>query len=152
MGPRKTGTPRHEELSVFSAGGLYTTLVGIRRLAICGQPLRATTESLCTLPACWTARSALRVHTFEYKVRTHGRSPTSSFLLCSLFSDALGLPREAYLDFPRKREWQEAAAEYRERFEAYAIRPRDVLLRLPNRRTSPRVSGRPPRRMGGTSD
>ena len=29
---------------------------------------------------------------FELMVRVHGRSPTSSFLLCSLFSDVLGLP------------------------------------------------------------
>ena len=42
--------------------------------------------------------------TFELMVRTHGRSPTSSFLLCSLFSDALSLPQRAYLDFLRPRE------------------------------------------------
>ena len=57
-------------------------------------------------------------HAFEHMVRTHGRSPTSSFLLCSLFSDALGLPREAYFDFPRTKEWQEAVADQRERFAA----------------------------------
>ena len=68
MRPRRTGTPRHEELSVFIAGGLYTTLVGIRRSAIRGQPLRATTESLCTLPACWITRSALGVGT---QIRSH---------------------------------------------------------------------------------
>ena len=37
--------------------------------------------------------------TFELMVRTHERSPTSSFLLCSLCSDALSLPQRAYLDF-----------------------------------------------------
>ena len=42
--------------------------------------------------------------TFEHMVRTHGRSPNTSLLLCSLFSDALGLPQEAYLDVPRTRE------------------------------------------------
>ena len=72
--------------------------------------------------------------TFEHMVRTHGRNPTSSFLLCSLFSDALGLPQEAYLDSPGTREWEVAAAHYRERFAAYAIQPRDILLQLPNRR------------------
>ena len=41
---------------------------------------------------------------FELMVRAHGRSPTLSYLLCSLFSDALGLPQGAYLDFPRSRE------------------------------------------------
>ena len=34
---------------------------------------------------------------FELMVRAHGKSPTSSFLLSSLFSDALGLPRGAIL-------------------------------------------------------
>ena len=38
--------------------------------------------------------------TFELMVRAHGRSPTSLFLLCFLFSDALGLPSQAYLDSP----------------------------------------------------
>ena len=42
---------------------------------------------------------------FELMVRAHGRSPTSSHLLCSLFSDALGLPQGIYLDFPRSRRW-----------------------------------------------
>ena len=72
--------------------------------------------------------------TFEHMVRTHGRSPTSSFLLCSLFSDTLGLPQEAYQIFPRTREWKVAAAHYRERFAAYVIQQRDILLQLPNRR------------------
>ena len=49
---------------------------------------------------------------FELMVRAHGRSPTSSFLLCSLFSDALGLPQAAYLDFPRSREWAVAVGRY----------------------------------------
>ena len=71
--------------------------------------------------------------TFEL-VRTHARSPTSSFLLCSLFSDAPRLPQRAYLDFARPREWQAAASHYREVFAAYAIRAQDILLWLPNRR------------------
>ena len=70
--------------------------------------------------------------TFEHMVRTHGRSPNTSLLLCSLFSDALGLPREFYLNFPRTREREVAAAHYRERFAAYVIQPRDILLQLPN--------------------
>ena len=45
--------------------------------------------------------------------RAHGTCPreepnSSSFLLCSPFCDALGLPQEAYLDFPRSREWEVA--------------------------------------------
>ena len=72
--------------------------------------------------------------TFEHMVRTHGRSPTSLFLLCSVFRDALCLPRDAYLDFPRTRGWEAAAARYRVVFEACAIQPQDIFLRLPNRR------------------
>lgn len=33
-------------------------------------------------------------------VRAHGRCPTSSFLLCSLFSDALGLPQANVFTYP----------------------------------------------------
>ena len=72
--------------------------------------------------------------TFEEMVRTHGSNPTSWFLLCSLFGDALGLPQGAYLDFPRPRELTAAAGHYREIFAAYGIRPQDTVLRLPNRR------------------
>ena len=53
--------------------------------------------------------------TFEEVMRTHGSSPTFSFLLCSLFGDVLGLPQGAYLDFPRPREWRAAAGHYREK-------------------------------------
>ena len=70
--------------------------------------------------------------TLEHMMRTHGRSPTSPFLLCSLFSDALGQPQEAYLDFSSAREWEVAAAHYRERFAAYTIQQRDILLQLLN--------------------
>lgn len=71
---------------------------------------------------------------FELMVRTRGRRPTSSFLLCSLFSDALSQTQRAYLDFPRPREWQAAASHYREVFATYAILAQDILLRLQNRR------------------
>ena len=67
-------------------------------------------------------------------VRAHGRSPTSSFLLCSLFSDALGLLQEAYLDFPRSREWEVAVDRYRTLFVAFGSRSQDILLLSPNRR------------------
>ena len=55
-------------------------------------------------------------------------------MLYSLFNDALDLPQEACLDFPRKREWEAAAAHYRTLFTAYGFRSQDVLLRLPSRR------------------
>ena len=60
-------------------------------------------------------------------------SPASSFLLCSLFGDALGLAKGAYLALPRPREWRAAAGHYCETFAAYGIRPQDTVLRLPNR-------------------
>ena len=72
--------------------------------------------------------------TFGLVVRVHGRSPTSSFLLCPLFSDALGLPSRPYLDSPRSREWESAASRYRTLFTTFEIRPQDVLLRIPYRR------------------
>ena len=78
---------------------------------------------------------------FELMVRTHGRSPTSSNPLCSMFSDALGLPHGAYLDFPRSREWEVAVGRYRVLFAAFGIQAQDILLRLRNRRlyTGPHV-------------
>ena len=71
---------------------------------------------------------------FELMVSVHGGSPTSSFLLCSLFSYALGLPRAVYLDFPRPRKWEEAAGRYRVLFTTFGIRSQDILLPLTNRR------------------
>ena len=53
---------------------------------------------------------------FERMVRAHGRSPTSSYALCSMFSDALGLPQRACLGFPRSREWEVAVGRYRALF------------------------------------
>ena len=71
---------------------------------------------------------------FELMVRAHGRSPTSSYLLCSLFSDALGLPQGAYLDFPHSREWEAAVGRYRALFAGVGIQAQDILLRLTHRR------------------
>ena len=51
-------------------------------------------------------------------VRAQRRSPTSLFLLFSLFSDALVVPRSAYFDFPRLREWEVAVDRYRTLFVA----------------------------------
>ena len=62
-------------------------------------------------------------NTFEHMVSALGRSPTSSFVPCSLFGNALDLPQQAYLDFPRRREWQATAAHYRTLFAAYGIQP-----------------------------
>ena len=83
-------------------------------------------------PASYATTGVCRI--FELMVRAHGRSSTSSFLLCSLFSDALSLPRGAYLDFPRPREWEANDGRYRALFASRAIQPPDVLLRLPNGR------------------
>ena len=64
--------------------------------------------------------------TLELMARAHGRSPTSSFLLCSLFSDALRLPSQAHLDFPRSRGWKAAVSRCRALFTAFEIRSRDA--------------------------
>ena len=72
--------------------------------------------------------------TFELILHAHGRSSISSFLLFFLFCDAPDLPQEAYLDFPRPREWETAAGPYRTLFAAYAIQPQNILLRLQNQR------------------
>ena len=72
--------------------------------------------------------------TFELMLHAHGRSSTPSFLLCSLFCNALDLPQGAYLDLPRPREWETTAGRYRTLFAAYAIQPQDILLRLQNQR------------------
>ena len=71
---------------------------------------------------------------FELMVCSHGRSPNSSFLLYSLFRDALVLPQAAYFDFSRSREWEVAVGRYRALFAAFGIRSQDVLLRLTHRR------------------
>ena len=69
---------------------------------------------------------------FELIVRAHGKSSTYWNLLCSLFSDALGLPRGAYLDFPCSREGEVAAGRYRALFAALGIQAQDILLRSTN--------------------
>ena len=73
-------------------------------------------------------------NSFELIVRAQGRTPASSFLLCSLFSDALGLPQAAHLDFPCARGWEVAVGCYRALFAAFGIRSQHILLRLTNRR------------------
>ena len=80
--------------------------------------------------------------TFELMVNTFVRRPTSSFVLCSPFSDALDLPQEACLDSPRMREWEAAAAQYRTLF-TYGIRSQHMLLRLPSRTSRSSVFGGP---------
>ena len=71
-------------------------------------------------------------------VQAHGtfprEKPTSSFLLCSPFSDALGPPQAAYLDFTFSREWEVVVGHYRVLLAPFGIRSRNVQLRLTNRR------------------
>ena len=64
-------------------------------------------------------------NTFELMATALRRSSISSSMFCSLFSDAMDLPQETCLDFPRTREWEEAAAHYRTLFVAYIIRPQE---------------------------
>ena len=69
---------------------------------------------------------------FELMVGAHGRSPTSSYLLCSLLRDAQGLPQGVYLDLYRSREWGVAVGRYRTLLAAFGIQAQDILLRLTN--------------------
>ena len=69
---------------------------------------------------------------FELMARAQGRSPTSSLLLCSLISGALGLSQAVYLDFHRSRGWEVTVGRYRALFAAFGTRPQDILLRLTN--------------------
>ena len=64
---------------------------------------------------------------FQLMVRVHGKNQTSSYLVCCLFSDALGLLQGAYLDFPRSREWV-AVGRYCALFATFGIQAQDILL------------------------
>ena len=118
-----------------SSSGLPTNESGQRWAA-----LRSTIQSADLLqrdvpgPGPASYLTAGVYSSFELMVCAHGRNPTSSFLLCSLFSDVLGLPQEGYLDSPLSREWEVAVDLYRTLFAAFGIRSQDILLRLPNRR------------------
>ena len=60
--------------------------------------------------------------------RAFGGRPTSSFFVCPLFSDYIGLPQGEYVDFPRLREWETTVNRYRAPFAAFGIRPQDVCI------------------------
>ena len=99
--------------------------------------------------------SYLTTGVYELMVHAQARSPTSSFLLRSLFNDALGLPQAAYLDFPRSRGREVAVGRYPALFVAFGIRSKDILLQLIKPAAlhwapRPRTLGRPRRRVRGT--
>ena len=71
---------------------------------------------------------------FELMVRAHRNTPPYSYLICSLFSDTLGLPQGAHLGFPRSGELEVAVGRYRALFAAFGIQAQDIVLRLANRR------------------
>lgn len=71
-----------------------------------------------------------RYSSLELMVRAHEKSPTSSFLVFALFSDALGLPGGGCINFLRPRGWKAAGGRYRALFAAFEIRLQDVLLRI----------------------
>ena len=71
---------------------------------------------------------------FKLMLRSQGRRPTSSFLLCSPFSDGLGPPQAAHLHFTCSREWEVVVGHYRIQFSAFGIRSQNIQLRLTNRR------------------
>ena len=135
-----------DDLPRLPPGGGWSAVIGALQLA---EFLEEDGPRL--MPASYVTTGSHQ--TLEHMVRTHGRSPTSSFLLCSLFSDVLDLPQEAYLDFPRTRE-REAATPTT--VNVLPRTPSDHGTSAPapksealHRTARPRVSGRPPRRMGG---
>ena len=71
---------------------------------------------------------------FELMVRAHGRSSTSSYLLCILFGDVLDLPQGACLDFLCSREREMAVGRYSAPFAVFGIQAQAILLRLTNRK------------------
>ncbi len=75
---------------------------------------------------------------YEDMARAHGRSPTSSWLLVSLFCDVFGLDKDIYINFPRDLDedhgWDQIVQRYRAAFYANGIRPHQVLLQLPRAR------------------
>ena len=95
--------------------------------------------------------------TFDHMVRTHGRSPTSSFLLCFLFIDALGLPQLAHV--PQFSPHKRIGSGHRPLLRAFRRVRHLTTGRLApatksealHRTSRPRVSGRPPRRTRGMS-
>ena len=102
-------------LSTTEKGGIWTAVRSTVQFVALLQR-----GDLGTEPAKYVTTG---VHTtFALVVSTFGRSPTSSFVVCSLFSDALDLPQEFCLDFPCTREWEATAAHYRTLFTApYAV-------------------------------
>lgn len=65
----------------------------------------------------------------KLQARAHARGLTTLFLLCVLFSDALGLSQRAHLELPRRREREAAVGRNRCRalFVVFFIRPQHVL-------------------------
>ena len=94
---RRSVWGRHKRRDGATASG--------RRCAIVGRAVQFTDLLLRGFPGLGPdSYSTTRDHSlFELVVRFHGKSPTSSFLLCSLFGDALGLPRRADPSFPVRR-------------------------------------------------
>lgn len=69
---------------------------------------------------------------FMLIVRVHGRSPTSSFLLCPLLHDAIGLLQGENNDFPPSGAYKVVCVHHRTLFTAFGIRTQDPSPRTPN--------------------
>lgn len=87
-GGRKTTPPHPAEIARYlpinESGGRWTT--ALRNVVQFAEFLQRDVPG--PGPASYPTTSVCS--SFELVVRAHGRSPTSSSLLCSLFSDALG--------------------------------------------------------------
>ena len=79
-----------------------------------------------------------RFDSFDDMARAHGRSPTASWLLVTLFCDVFDL-NDVYMGFPRNWDgscgWDQMVQRYRAAFHANSIHPYQVLLELPPGRT-----------------
>lgn len=73
----------------------------------------------------------------------HRQSPTSSYLLVTLFCDVFGMDAGDYSYFPRNRSdddgWNQMVQRYRLSFYANGIKPHMVLLQLPGGISAPHV-------------
>lgn len=65
---------------------------------------------------------------FELIAPVNERNSTTPFILCSPYSDALGMPQGAYLDFPRSTEWEAAVDRFHTLSTVFGIRPQESLL------------------------
>ena len=67
-------------------------------------------------------------------VRQQGGCETSSYILCPLFGDVLGLPQNAFAEFPRTSGWNAAVEAYRPLLQVVGATPDKVVVLLSGKR------------------